>query len=69
MATNARSVWVKVWYRRPFSGGSIGDHTQLSPTPSATTFNFLRTMLSWFASSDHVELLDHAESFADHAEL
>jgi len=24
---------------------------------------------SWFASSDHVELLDHAEFFADHAEL
>ena len=33
MATNARSVWVKVEYRRPFSGGSIGDHAQLSPTP------------------------------------
>ena len=30
MATDARSVWVKVEYRRPFSGGSIGDHAQLS---------------------------------------
>jgi len=33
VATNARSVWVKVWPRRPFSGGSIGDPVQLSPTP------------------------------------
>jgi len=33
VATNARSVWVKVWPRRPFSGGSISDPVQLSPTP------------------------------------
>ena len=46
VATKARSVWVKVEYRRPFPGGSIGNHAQLSPTPSATTFNFLRTTLS-----------------------
>ena len=41
-----RSVWVKVEYRRPFSGGSIGDHAQLSPTPIG----------------DHVQLFpDHAQ--------
>ena len=33
MATNVRSVWVKVWPSRPFSGGSTGDPVQLSPTP------------------------------------
>ena len=33
VAIDARSVWVKVWSRRPFSGGSIGDPVQLSPTP------------------------------------
>ena len=33
VATDARSVRVKVWPRRPFSGGSIGDPVQLSPTP------------------------------------
>jgi len=26
IAIDARSVWVKVEYRRPFSGGSIGDY-------------------------------------------
>jgi hypothetical protein len=25
MPTNARSVWVKVWPRQSFSGGSIGE--------------------------------------------
>jgi hypothetical protein len=46
VATNARSVWVKVEYRRPFSGGSIGNHAQLSPTPIG----------------DHVQLFpDHAQ--------
>ena len=33
VATDARSVWLKVWPRRPFSGGFIGDPVQLSPTP------------------------------------
>ena len=33
LKSNARSVWVKVKYRRPFSGNSIGNHAQLSPTP------------------------------------
>jgi len=45
-ATDAYSVWAKVWYRRPFAGGSIGDHAQLSPTPIG----------------DHVQLFrDHAQ--------
>ena len=33
VAIDARSVWVKVWPRRPFPGGSIGDPVQLSATP------------------------------------
>jgi hypothetical protein len=46
VATDARSVWVKVEYRRSFPGGSIGDHAQLSPTPIG----------------DHVQLFpDHAQ--------
>ena len=46
VAADARSVWVKVEYRRPFSGCSIGDHAQLSATPIG----------------DHVQLFpDHAQ--------
>ena len=46
VAADAYSVWAKVWYRRPFAGGSIGDHAQLSPTPIG----------------DHVQLFrDHAQ--------
>jgi len=53
VATNARSVWVKVEYRRPFSGGSIGNHAQLSPTPIG----------------DHVQLFpDHAQLHPEAAE-
>ena len=33
IATNARSMQVKVQPRRPISGGSISDPVQLSPTP------------------------------------
>ena len=33
MATDAYSIWAKVWYRRPFPNDSIGDHAQPPPTP------------------------------------
>ena len=33
MATDAYSIWAKVWYRRPFPNDSIGDHAQPQPTP------------------------------------
>ena len=48
MATDARSVWVKVKYRRPFSGVPFGNHAQLLPTPIG----------------DHVQLSpDHAQLY------
>jgi hypothetical protein len=49
VATNARSVWVKVEYRRPFSGGSIGDHAQVSLTPIG----------------DHVQLFPDTQLYPD----
>jgi len=50
VATDTYSVWAKAWPRRPFAGGSIGDHAQLSPTPIG----------------DHVQLFrDHAQLHPD----
>ena len=46
MATNARSVWVKVEYRRPFSGVPSVTTLSFRRRPSATMFNFFRTTLS-----------------------
>ena len=36
MAADARSVWVKVEYRRPFSGGSIGGGVTARRGPQKT---------------------------------
>ena len=46
MATDARSVWVEVEYRRPFSGVQSVTTLSFRRPPSATTFNFFRTTLS-----------------------
>src|SRR6266705_1724614 len=46
VATDARSVWVKVEYRRPFSGVPSVTTLSFRRPPSATTFNFFRTTLS-----------------------
>ena len=42
MVTDARSVCVKVWPHRPFSGGSIGDPVQLSPTSIGDSVQLFR---------------------------
>jgi hypothetical protein len=46
MATNTRSVWIKVEYRRPFSGVPSATTLSFRRPTSATTFNFFRTTLS-----------------------
>ena len=46
MATDTRSVWVEVEYRRPFSGVPSVTTLSFRRPPSATTFNFFRTTLS-----------------------
>ena len=43
---DARSVWVEVEYRRPFSGVPSVTTLSFRRPPSATTFNFFRTTLS-----------------------
>ena len=46
IATDARSVWVKVKYRQPFAGAPSATTLNFRQPTSATTFNFLRTTLS-----------------------
>ena len=52
VATDARSVWVKVWPRRPFSGGSIGDPVQLSPTPIGDPVQLFRDLAQLHPQGD-----------------
>jgi len=46
VATNACSVWVKVWPRRPFSGAPLVTPFSFRRPPSVTLFNFSVTLLS-----------------------
>src|SRR5437016_10362116 len=57
MAVDARSVWVEVWYRRPFAGAPSVTTLSFRRPPSVTTFNFSVPTLSCTPSLPYVATL------------